>query len=274
MPNRVRVLTVPDRDRVELGLAGLEDAHRPGGPKTVLTDEAVCEILAATVTPPPGSLQAQGATHWSSRRLADWLRRTKKITVSHDSISRLWRKFCLQPHRTEGFKFSTDPQLEAKVRDVAGLYLQPPGNAVVVCVDEKSQCQARERAQPILPMRQGIPQRQSHDYVRHGVTCLFAAPEHRHRPGHRCVLSPPPPPGVPALPQEGRRCLPRPGPACRLRQLCDPQARRRPHVAGPPGEPADNPALHADRMLVDQPRGVLFLRDHPPGHPLRLLHLR
>jgi transposase len=247
MPNRVRVLTVPEADRAELerrvrgrgaparvaerarivllsadgltgpqiagrvgcteptvvkwrrqyageGLAGLEDAPRPGGPKTVLTDQAISEILSATVTPPPESLQAAGMTHWSSRRLADWLRRTKKITVSHDSISRLWRKFCLQPHRTGGFKFSTDPQLEAKIADVVGLYLHPPENAVVVCVDEKSQCQALERTQPILPMRPGIPERQTHDYARHGVTSLFAAlntatgqvtdacyPRHRHQ---------------------------------------------------------------------------------------------
>src|SRR5215470_7597575 len=111
------------RQYAEDGLAGLEDAPRPGGPKTVLTEEAVCEILAATVTPPPQALQAQGVTHWSSRRLAGWLRRTRKIAVSHDSISRLWRKFCLQPHRTEGFRFSTDPLLEARVRDVVGLYL-------------------------------------------------------------------------------------------------------------------------------------------------------
>jgi transposase len=178
MPNRVRVLTVPDADRVKLerrardrsaparvaerarivllsadgltgpqiaqrvgcteptvvkwrrqyagdGLAGLEDAPRPGGPKTVLTEAAIAEILSATVTPPPGSLQAMGVTHWSSRRLADWLRRKKKLDVSHDSITRLWRRFCLQPHRAEGFKFSTDPQLDAKVRDVVGLYLHP-----------------------------------------------------------------------------------------------------------------------------------------------------
>jgi transposase len=165
------------RQYAEAGLAGLEDAPRPGGPKTVLTDEAVCEILAATVTPPPESLQAQGVTHWSSRRLAAWLRRTRKITVSHDSISRLWRKFCLQPHRTEGFKFSTDPLLEAKVRDVVGLYLEPPENAVVVCVDEKSQIQELDRTRPVLPMRPGIPERQTHDYVRHGTTTLFAALE-------------------------------------------------------------------------------------------------
>jgi transposase len=247
MPNRVRVLTVPDGDRARLerrardraapareverarivllaadgltgpqiaervgcteptvvkwrrqyaqeGLAGLEDAPRPGGPKTVLTDKAISEILSATVTPPPEALAAEGVTHWSSRRLADWLRAHRKLTVSHDSISRLWRRFCLAPHRSEGFKFSTDPQLEAKITDVVGLYLHPPQNAVVVCVDEKSQCQALERTQPILPMRPGIPERQTHDYARHGVTCLFAAlntatgqvtdacyPRHRHQ---------------------------------------------------------------------------------------------
>ncbi|HEX7993775.1 MAG TPA: IS630 family transposase, partial [Streptosporangiaceae bacterium] len=178
----------------ESGLAGLADAPRPGGPKRVLTEEVIAEILTATLTPPPGTLAGVGVTHWSARRLADWLAREKKIQVSHDSIVRLWRRFCLQPHRTEGFKFSTDPALEAKVRDVVGLYLQPPENAVVVCVDEKSQVQALERSQPILPMRPGIPERQTHDYARHGVTTLFAAlntatgqvtdacyPKHRHQ---------------------------------------------------------------------------------------------
>jgi transposase len=247
MPNRVRVVTVPDADRVKLermardrgaparvaerarivllsadglsgpqiagrvgcseptvvkwrgqyarsGLAGLEDAPRPGGPKTVLTGDVIAEILSATVTPPPEALAGQGITHWSARRLSAWLAREKKISVSHDSIVRLWRRFCLQPHRTEGFKFSTDPQLEAKVRDVVGLYLSQPENAVVICIDEKTQCQALERSQPILPMRSGIPERQTHDYARHGTTSLFAAlntatgqvtdacyPRHRHQ---------------------------------------------------------------------------------------------
>ena len=225
MPNRVRIVSVPDADRAKLeqmardrgapgrvaerarivllsadgqtgpeiagrvgcseptvvkwraryaasGLAGLADAPRPGGPRRVLTDEVIAEILSATVTPPPGALAAMGVTHWSARRLADWLARTRKIQVSHDSVVRLWRRFCLSPHRTEGFKFSTGPQLEAKVRDVVGLYLRPPENAVVVCVDEKTQCQALERSQPILPMRPGIPERATHDYARHGVTSL------------------------------------------------------------------------------------------------------
>src|SRR5258708_6792113 len=213
MPNRVRVLTVPDADRVkrerrvrdggvqarvaerarivllaadgltgpqiaqrvgcteptvikwrrqyaEDGLAGLEDAPRPGGPKTVLTGQVISEILSATVTPPPDALQAVGVTHWSSRRLADWLRRARGIEVSHDSITRLWRRFCLQPHRTEGFKFSTDPRLDAKVRDVTGLYLNPPENAVVVCVDEKSRAQPRDQPHPTRPIRPASPNRQ------------------------------------------------------------------------------------------------------------------
>ena len=143
----------------------------------MLTDEAISEILSATVTPPPEALRAAGMTHWSSRRLADWLRQASGISVSHDSITVLWRRFCLAPHRTEGFKFSTDPQLEARVRDVAGLYLAPPDNAVVVCVDEKPQIQALERTRPVLPMRPGIPGRHTHGYIRHGTTALSAALE-------------------------------------------------------------------------------------------------
>ena len=182
------------RQYAEGGLAGLEDAPRPGGPRRVLTEAAVSEILSATVTPPPQSLQAMGVTHWSARRLADWLARNRRLRVSHDSITRLWRRFCLAPHRSEGFRFSTDPQLEAQVADVVGLCLHPPDNAVVVCVDEKSQCQALERTQPILPMRPGIPERQTCGYAPHGITCLFAAlttatgevtdacyPRHRHQ---------------------------------------------------------------------------------------------
>jgi len=106
------------RQYAERGLAGLAGL-RPGGPKTVLTDEAVCQILSATVTPPPEPLRAAGVTHWSSRRLADWLRRDRGISVSHDSITVLRRKFCLAPHRTEGFKFDFQPkswQIASRIR--------------------------------------------------------------------------------------------------------------------------------------------------------------
>jgi transposase len=166
------------RDRyAHSGLVGLDDAPRPGGPVRVMTSEVQAEILAATVTPPPEALRERGLTHWSARRLADWLAQHRGIRVSHDSIAVLWRKFCLQPHRSEGFKFSTDPALEAKIRDVVGLYLDPPQGAVVVCVDEKSQIQALDRTAPMLPMRPGHIERQTYDYTRHATTTLFAALE-------------------------------------------------------------------------------------------------
>jgi transposase len=166
------------RDRyAQSGLAGLNDAPRSGGPVRVMTSDVQAEILAATVTPPPDALRERGLTHWSARRLADWLAQHRGIRVSHDSIAVLWRKFCLQPHRSEGFKFSTDPALEAKIRDVVGLYLDPPQGAVVVCVDEKSQIQALDRTAPMLAMRPGHIERQTYDYTRHGTTTLFAALE-------------------------------------------------------------------------------------------------
>jgi transposase len=178
----------------EHGITGLDDAARPGGPVTVLTREVTEQVLADTLTPPPRALQAQGVTHWSARRLADWLERHRGIKVSHDRIAQVWKRFSLKPHRTQGFKFSTDPELDAKIRDVVGLYLAPPQGAIVVCLDEKSQIQALDRTQPILPMRPGQIERQTWDYKRNGTTTLFAAleiatgkvvqackPRHRHQ---------------------------------------------------------------------------------------------
>ncbi len=157
------------RSRYEQGgLAALGDAPRGGAPRTIDQDKRD-EILIATLTPPPPEL---GITHWSSRLLA------KHVGgVSHMAVARLWREWGLQPWRVETFKFSTDPELEAKVKDIVGLYLDPPTNAVVLCVDEKSQIQALERTQPILPLKPGLAERQSHDYRRHGTTTLFAALE-------------------------------------------------------------------------------------------------
>jgi transposase len=155
------------------GLPGLDERPRRPPPRTAVTDAVRDEILSATLTPPPPQL---GVTHWSSRRLADWLR-GQGIAVSHDSIGRLWRRFGIAPWRSETFTFSTDPQLEAKVRDVVGLYLNPPENAIVLAIDEKSQVQALQRTAPILPLRPGLPERATHDYIRHGTTTLFAALE-------------------------------------------------------------------------------------------------
>jgi transposase len=154
------------------GLAGLADAPRPGKPPTI--PQAVRdEILSITLTEPPAEL---GITHWSSRLLADRLRRAG-TPVSHATVARVWRHFGIQPHRSGTFKFSTDPELHAKVRDIVGLYLHPPERAVVLCVDEKSQIQALDRTAPILPLRPGLPESRTHDYVRHGTTTLFAALE-------------------------------------------------------------------------------------------------
>ena len=146
------------------GLAGLVDADRSGRPKTV--DDA--RIIAATLDPPPARL---GVTHWSTRLLA------AELKLGDATIARTWRRYGVQPWRRGTFKFSTDPQLEAKVRDVVGLYLNPPEKAVVLCVDEKSQIQALDRTAPILPLRPGLPEKATHDYKRNGTATLFAALE-------------------------------------------------------------------------------------------------
>jgi transposase len=136
-----------------------------------MVDEA--KVVVATLNPPPASL---GVTHWSARLMSDHLRQAG-TPVSFAEVARIWRDWGLQPHRVETFKFSTDPALEAKVRDVVGLYLDPPANAVVLCIDEKSQIQALDRTAPLLPIRFGQAERRTHDYVRHGTTTLFAALE-------------------------------------------------------------------------------------------------
>jgi len=146
------------------GLGNLGDLPRSGRPPSV--DET--SVVAATLDPPPPRL---GVTHWSARLLADHL------GVSFATVARIWRRWDLRPWKAETFKFSTDPELEAKIRDVVGLYLDPPERAVVVCVDEKTQIQALDRTAPILPLRPGIPEKQTHDYRRHGTTSLFAALE-------------------------------------------------------------------------------------------------
>src|SRR5918995_5748720 len=154
------------------GLAGLDDAPRSGKPATI-SQEVRDEILSITLTEPPVEL---GVTHWSSRLLADRLRREGK-PVSHATVARVWKHFGIQPHRSGTFKFSTDPELEAKVRDIVGLYLDPPAKAIVLCVDEKSQIQALERTQPVRPVAPGRVEQRTHDYLRHGTTTLFAALE-------------------------------------------------------------------------------------------------
>ena len=144
------------------GIAGLDDAPRSGRPRTI--DHR--KIVTATLTPPPKKL---GVTHWSSRLLG------RHLGVSDATVAKAWRDYGVQPWRSESFRFSTDPELVAKVVDVVGLYMNPPEHAVVLCLDEKSQIQALDRAAPILPLREGMPEKRSHDYVRHGTSTLFAA---------------------------------------------------------------------------------------------------
>jgi transposase len=163
------------------GVGGLEDRPKPGKPR-VIDDVA---IVLATLEPPPKRL---GVTHWSTRLLG------ARLKVANSTVAKAWRAYGIQPWRAGSFRFSTDPELEAKVVDVVGLYLHPPQNAVVLCVDEKSQIQALDRTAPILPLQPGLAERRSHDYLRHGTSTLFAAleiatgqvtaackPRHRHQ---------------------------------------------------------------------------------------------
>jgi transposase len=149
----------------EHGVAGLQDRPRSGRPPTI-TARKRAQIVALTLKPP-----AAGLTHWSTRDLA------RKVGVSHATVHQIWRAHALQPHRVSTFKFTTDPDAEDKIYDVVGLYLNPPTHAVVLSLDEKTQIQALSRTQPLLPLRPGLPARQTHDYRRNGLTSLYAALE-------------------------------------------------------------------------------------------------
>jgi transposase len=167
----------------EAGMEGiLQDRPRSGRPKQIGAEKEAAIVEATRRTVP------KDATHWSIRTMA------AAQQVSPATVQRIWRKHKLQPHRTESFKFSSDPDFAGKVRDIVGLYVNPPDQAIVLSVDEKSQIQALDRTQPVLPLREGLPERQTHDYRRHGTTTLFAAlnvlegtviaqcqPRHRHQ---------------------------------------------------------------------------------------------
>jgi transposase len=149
----------------EQRLDGLSDEPRPGRPRTI-TDEQVEEVIVRTLETTP-----KDATHWSTRSMA------KQVGLTQNAVLRIWHAYGLQPHRQETFKLSKDPLFVDKIHDIVGLYLNPPERAVVFCVDEKSQIQALDRTQPILPLLPGTPQRATHDYTRHGTSSLYAALE-------------------------------------------------------------------------------------------------
>ena len=148
---------------LETRVEGISDLPRCGPPRKI-GDDQVEALIAKTLHSKPA-----GSTHWSTRKMA------KKMGISHDSVSRIWRAFGLKPHRADTFQISSDPHYVDKVRDVVGLYMSPPENALVLCVDEKSQIQALQRSQPVLPMRPGKPEGHTPEYYRHGTTSLFAA---------------------------------------------------------------------------------------------------
>jgi len=148
---------------IEQGLMGLYDELRPGAPRSI-DDERIAELIRTTLKSKP-----KDGTHWTCRSIAE------ETKLSKSTVQRLWKAFSLQPHRQKHFKLSTDPFFVEKVRDIVGLYLNPPNKAMVLCVDEKSQIQALDRTQPMLPLNLGYVEGVTHDYVRHGTTTLFAA---------------------------------------------------------------------------------------------------
>lgn len=160
----VQVSRIRSRFAAE-GPSGLADRARSGRPPLISARKRA-QVVALTLKRPPA-----GLSHWSSRELA------RKVSLSHSSVHRIWQAHALQPHRVQTFKFTDDPLAAEKIADVVGLYLDPPTNAVVLCIDEKTQIQALNRTQPILPLRPGIPARQTHDYERNGTTDLYAALE-------------------------------------------------------------------------------------------------
>ena len=226
---------------------GLHDEPRPGKPRSI-SDEDVERVIVKTLEEQPTD-----ATHWSTRSMA------AATGMSQSAVSRIWRAFALKPHQAETFKLSPDPQFIDKVRDIVGLYLNPPEAAVVLCVDEKAQIQALDRTAPVLPLMPGVPARQSHDYLRNGTTNLYAAldvasgqviaemtPRHRAEEFRRFLN----------LIDAARAGTPRR--ARRARQLLHPQDAVDAALAASP--PALHPPFHADLQLLAQPRRALVRR--------------
>ena len=239
-------------------LDGLYDNPRPGPPRRI-DDAKVEEVVVKTLEETP-----RDATHWSTRSMA------RAVGLSQSSILRIWRAFGLKPHRTEHFKISPDPQFVEKVRDLAGLYLNPPDAAVVLCVDHKSQIQALDRTAPILPLLPGTPQRRTHDYRRYGTTNLGAALDTatgrvitsmtRRNRTHR--IPDVPKPHQPRSPTRTRR-------PCRVGQRVAPQNRTHRALAATPS--TVHVPFHTHLRVVDEPRRAMVLRTHhqtdTPRHP-------
>ena len=244
-------------------LDGLLDEPRPGAPRTV-TDAAVERVVTWTLETTP-----RDATHWSTRAMA------RQCGLSQSTVSRIWRAFSLQPHRSETFKLSPDPLFIDKVRDIVGLYLNPPDKALVLCVDEKAQIQALDRSQPLLPMRPGQVERRTHDYRRHGTTSLFAAFDTQSGSRDRPTASPASGDRVPEVPGHDRRR----GARATWTSISSWTTTRTHKTAliqrWLAKRPALSSALHAQGRLLDQSGRALVRLAHgeaapprrPPQHP-------
>ena len=235
------------RDRLD----GLHDEPRPGGPRSI-GDADVERVIVKTLEETP-----RDATHWSTRSMA------QAAGMSQSAVSRIWRAFGLKPHLIDSFKLSPDPLFIDKVRDVVGLYLNPPDAAVVLCVDEKTQVQALDRTAPVLPLLPGTPERRTHDYRRHGTTNLYAALD----VASGQVIADMTPPA------SGRRVPPVPEPdrPQRARRVGRPRHRRQQRHPQDPGHPALaaaspplHAALHPDLQLLAQPGRTLVRGAHQP----------
>jgi putative transposase len=241
---------------LERDVAGLHDERRPGRPRPI-SDERVAQLVRKTLDTRP-----ENGTHWSIRQIA------RQTRLSKSTVHRIWQAFGLQPHRQRHFKLSSDPFFVEKVRDIVGLYLHPPENAVVLCVDEKSQIQALERTQPLLPMGLGYVEGVTHDYRRHGTTTLFAALDtakgtviapcrKRHR--HQEYLD--------FLRQMEKNVPSKMGIPRDRGQLQHAQASAREALAG--GTATLPRALHSDLCFLAESSGTLVQPHHPESHPAR-----
>ena len=232
-------------------LNGLCDALRPGQPRRI-TDAKIEEVVTRTLEKTPAQ-----RTHWSTRSMA------KASGLTQNAIVRIWHAYGLKPHLQENFKLSSDPFFVEKVRDIVGLYLNPPEatRAVVLCVDEKSQVQALDRSQPILPLRPGQPERQTHDYYRHGTTSLFAALDIASGKVIGRCHPPPSAPGVSVFSAADRaRGARQPESASGPGQLRDSQSAEGSELVAPPA--TVSPSLYADERLLAQPDRTLVCQDH------------
>ncbi|WSB25602.1 IS630 family transposase [Streptomyces sp. NBC_01788] len=261
-------VSLPTVDRwkrryAEHGVAGLE-GDRPGGAREQVPARVRARVIALTrMTPPDGT----GLSHWSTRELAKYLKRTEDVTVSWHYIARIWREENLKPRRSGTFKISKDPAFAERVTDIVGLYLDPPGGAVVLSLDEKTQVQALDRTQPVLPVTFDATEKRTHDYIRHGTTNLFAALNvatgqvlgECKTETERC--------DVPGVPEEGGQAA---------RGEGDPHCAGQPvhaHHPGREGVAGEKPAralpLHPGRLLVAEPDRDLVRDHHPTVDPPR-----